>query len=61
MSVVDDNYAQIAEELRVLKNDERAKRLNEYLGRPDHTMMAKLRWNAELMTALRVMKVWPPV
>jgi hypothetical protein len=61
MSLVDDNYARIAEELRGLKNDERAKRLNEYLGKPDHTMKAKLRWNGELMTTLRVMKVWPPV
>lgn len=61
MSPVDDHFARIAEELRGLKADDKAKKLNEYLGKPDHTMKAKLKWNAQLMTTLRVMKVWPPV
>jgi hypothetical protein len=60
MTTVSGDHARIADELRGLKTDERAKRLNEYLAKVDHTMKAKLRWNAELLTTLRLMKVWPP-
>jgi hypothetical protein len=60
VTTVSGDHARIADELRVLKTDERAKRLNEHLGKVDHTEPAKLRWNAELLTTLRLMKVWPP-
>jgi hypothetical protein len=60
MTTVSGDHARIADELRQLKVADRERRLNEYLGKADHTMQAKLRWNAELLTTLRLMKVWPP-